>query len=150
MIKIHLVEDNSKLVELIREALEKAQISHTLRVSSNGEEALYYLKNAKTPPHLILLDLNLPKKTGFEVLDVVKKDPALRPIPIIILTSSDTQEDILRAYSHHCNAYVRKPAEFDKVVKTIQSICTFWVDVATLPQTLDPTPVPPPPPPPKF
>lgn len=132
IIEILLVEDDHLSVELAREALKDSGIPHNLTVVSDGETAIHYVRKAK--PQFILLDLNLPKKNGLEVLKEIKSDPNLRWIPTIMLTNSRSQEDVLKAYHNYCNAYVRKPLGFDMLVETIKATGKFWFDIATLPE----------------
>ena len=143
--RIHLVEDDSHSVDLIREALQELNIECDLQVSSDGEEAIRALHLRPEKPHLILLDLNLPKKTGIEVLKVVKASPTLKMIPVIVLTNSNSPEDVFKAYINHCNAYVRKPFHFQKLVDAVKLACGFWFDLVTLPDpNILPTPTMPP------
>ncbi len=135
---ILLVEDNLGDVELTREALEEAKLLNTLHVVPDGMEALAFLRQqgpyASAPrPDLILLDLNLPKKDGREVLAEVKADPALRIIPIIVLTTSNADEDILKAYKLNANSYVPKPVDFAGFAAVVRSIQCFWFSVVVLP-----------------
>lgn len=137
-IEILLVEDNPADVRLTQEALEDEKLYINLNVVSDGVEALAFLQQegqyAKAVrPDLILLDLNLPRKNGREVLAVIKADPDLRAIPIVVLTTSNAEEDILRAYDLNANCYVVKPVGFDNFMKAMQSIRHFWFSVVTLP-----------------
>ena len=138
-IEILLVEDNPGDVELTREALHEGKIHMHLSVVSDGVEALAFLRRegkygGAPRPDLILLDLNLPKKDGRAVLGDVKQDPALRHIPVVILTSSQAEQDIVRAYDLHANCYVTKPVDLDQFVKIVRSIEQFWFTVVKLPQ----------------
>lgn len=133
-VHILLVEDNSSDVILIQEALKDAAIPHVLRVAVDGDEALQILYSADFRPHIVLLDLNLPKKSGLEVLKEVKKDPSFRPIPVLILTNSKSEDDVILAYASYCNAYVRKPLGFEGLLKTVASIGQFWFETSTLPK----------------
>ena len=139
-IDILMVEDNPGDVELTRLALSRAKIAlrDGLSVVDNGEDAMRFLRKegafSKAPsPDLVLLDLNLPGKSGREVLDEIKKDPELRIIPVVILTSSEAEADIVRSYKLHANAYVRKPLDLDQLNIIVQAIQSFWFTVATLP-----------------
>ena len=138
MFEILLVEDNPGDVELTREALLESKIHMDLSVVSDGVEALAFLKregaHADAPrPDLILLDLNLPKKDGRTVLGEIKQDRSLRNIPVVILTSSQAEQDIVRAYDLHANCYVTKPVDLDQFISIVQSIEQFWLTVVKLP-----------------
>lgn len=135
---ILMVEDNDGDVLLARAAFRRAGVMEELIAVADGVEALDYLRRqgryADAPrPDLILLDLNLPRKDGRELLAEVKADPALRAIPILILTSSSADSDIRQAYDLHANAYLVKPAHFDKLVEMVKSIHDFWSGQVTWP-----------------
>jgi CheY-like chemotaxis protein len=137
-IELLLVEDDPGDVVLTREALDGSKLLHNLRTVSNGEEALAYLRGeppyADEPrPDLVLLDLNLPRVDGHEVLSIVKTDPELRRIPIVVLTTSEAEEDIVRSYDRHANAYVTKPVGFDSFLEVVRQIDEFFVSVVRLP-----------------
>jgi len=137
-IEVLLVEDNPGDVRLTREALKEGKVRNNLSVAPDGVEALAFLrrqgKYADAPrPDVILLDLNLPKKDGREVLEEVKADPALRSIPVVILTSSDAERDIVRAYSLHANCYITKPVDLDQFITVVKSIEDFWFTIVKLP-----------------
>jgi CheY-like chemotaxis protein len=137
-IELLLVEDDPGDVVLTREALEGSKLLHNLRTVSNGEEALAYLRGeppyADEPrPDLVLLDLNLPRVDGHEVLSIAKADPDLRRIPIVVLTTSAAEEDIVRSYDQHANAYVTKPVDFDSFVSVVRQIDDFFISVVRLP-----------------
>jgi len=137
-IEILLVEDNPGDVRLTREALTANKIRNTLHVVADGVQALAFLrkqgKHANAPrPNLILLDLNLPKKDGREVLAEIKGDPDLRRIPVVVLTTSGAEEDILKAYDLNANCYVTKPVNLDSFIQVVKSIESFWVMVVELP-----------------
>jgi len=137
-IDILLVEDDPGDVLMTREAFEHHKIRNALHVASDGVEALQFLKRegrfGEAPrPGLILLDLNLPRKDGREVLGEIKQDPVLRTIPVVVLTTSEAEEDILRSYDLHANAYVTKPVDFEKFVEVVRQIDDFWVTVVQLP-----------------
>ena len=137
-IDILLVEDNPADVLITREALTEARLLNSIHVAEDGVEALEFLRRqgkfpAAPRPGLILLDLNLPRKNGREVLEEIKQDPELKTIPVVVLTTSRTEEDILRSYDLHANCYVVKPVDFDSFVKAVQSIRQFWFSVVTLP-----------------
>jgi CheY-like chemotaxis protein len=137
-IEILLVEDDAGDALLTRRALENSKISNSVRVVTDGVAALAYLR--RQPPHtgtvrpdLILLDLNLPKKDGREVLAEVKADPKLRQIPVVVLTTSSAELDIARSYDLHANAYVTKPVDLAKFMQVIQAIDDFFVTIVRLP-----------------
>ena len=137
-IEILLVEDNPGDVRLTREALKDAKMSNVLHVVEDGALALDFLHrrgdyvNARRPD-LILLDLNLPRKNGREVLQEIKQDPRLKIIPVVILTTSQAEEDILGAYSEHANCYITKPVDFSQLTKIVRTIEDFWLSIVTLP-----------------
>ena len=138
-IEILLVEDNPGDVELTREALHDGKIHMNLSVVSDGVEALAFLKRegafAGAPrPDLILLDLNLPRKDGRAVLAEIKEDSSLRHIPVVVLTSSQAEQDIVRAYDLHANCYVTKPVDLDQFITIVRSIEQFWFTVVKLPR----------------
>jgi two-component system, chemotaxis family, response regulator Rcp1 len=138
IIEILLVEDSPADVLIAREALTEAKLLNKIHVAEDGVEAMDFLhrkgKFASSPrPDLILLDLNLPRKNGREVLAEIKADDELRTIPVVVLTTSRSEEDILKSYNLHANCYVVKPVEFDSFVKAVQSIRHFWFSVVTLP-----------------
>lgn len=138
-VDILLVEDNPGDVELTREALHDTKVHMRLSVVPDGVEALAFLRRerdyADAPrPDLILLDLNLPKKDGRAVLADIKQDASLRHIPVVVLTSSQAEQDIVRAYELHANCYVTKPVDLDQFVKIVQSIEHFWFTVVKLPR----------------
>ncbi|WP_354698380.1 Response regulator rcp1 [Paraconexibacter sp. AEG42_29] len=133
-ITVLLVEDDPGDVLLIREAFADHKLNNTLLVASDGVEALELLRSPDTErPDLVLLDLNLPRKDGRDVLREVKADDALRSIPVVVLTTSDAEEDILRSYDLHANAYVTKPVDFDRFIEVVRQIDDFFVSVVKLP-----------------
>jgi CheY-like chemotaxis protein len=137
-VEILLVEDDEGDILLTTEALELSKITNNISVARNGEDALKFLRKAEgyqdaPRPDMVLLDLNLPRVDGREVLAQIKDDPDLRRIPIIVLTTSDAEEDILRSYDLHANAYVTKPVDFDRFLGVIRSIDDFFVTVVRLP-----------------
>ena len=139
-ITILMAEDNSTDVMLTKEALAHAKVLNTLHVVEDGIEALDFLhrrgKHAKAPhPDLILLDLNMPRKNGQEVLAEIKADDRLKQIPVVILTTSKAEEDVVKAYGLHANCYVIKPVDFDVFAEVVRSIQQFWFTVVTLPRT---------------
>lgn len=132
--EILLIEDNAGDIELTQIALEQSRLQVRLTVVPDGEQALTLLKTPGTRrPDLILLDLNLPKKNGREVLAEIKADAALRVIPVVILTSSRAEEDVLRSYTLHANCYITKPVDFAGFTRIVQSIEGFWFSVVVLP-----------------
>ena len=137
-IEILLVEDNPGDVRLTREALREAKVRNNLSVAGDGVEALAFLHrdgvySAAPRPDIVLLDLNLPRRDGRQVLAEVKADPELRRIPIVILTTSKAEEDILKTYDLHANCFITKPVDFDQFVKVVKSIEHFWLSIVTLP-----------------
>jgi len=140
VVDVLLVEDDDGDVMLTREAFEVYKIRNNLHVVSDGEAALQFLRRegeyADAPrPGLILLDLNLPRRDGREVLAELKQDPDLGLIPVVVLTTSEAEEDIIRSYRLHANAYVCKPVNFDRFVEVIRQIDGFFVTVVRLPST---------------
>jgi CheY-like chemotaxis protein len=138
VIEVLLVEDDPGDVVLIREAFEHNKVYNALRVVSDGVEAIDFLRGegeheGAPRPDLILLDLNLPRKDGREVLAEIKDDPGLRTIPIVVLTTSEAEEDIVRSYDLHANAYVTKPVDFDRFIEVVRQIDDFFVSVVKLP-----------------
>ena len=137
-IQILLVEDNPGDVRLTREVLKEGRINNTLNVVEDGVEAMAFLRHEGAyadaeQQDLVLLDLNLPKKDGREVLAEMKADPTLRRIPVIILTSSSAELDILGAYDLHANCYITKPVDLDQFTKVVRSIEDFWLSIVKLP-----------------
>jgi chemotaxis family two-component system response regulator Rcp1 len=137
-VEILLVEDNPGDHRLTKEALHEGKVYNNLHWVKDGVEAIDFLKRrgryASSPrPDIILLDLNLPKKDGREVLSEIKGDDDLRAIPVVILTTSQAEEDILRSYDLHANCYVTKPVDLEKFIVVVQSIDRFWLTVVTLP-----------------
>ncbi|MDE2869805.1 MAG: response regulator [Chloroflexota bacterium] len=137
-IEILLVEDNPGDVRLTQEAVREARIRNTLNVVNDGEQAIAYVRRqgeyADQPrPDLILLDLNLPRKDGREVLQDLKCDPDLHRIPVVVLTSSEAEQDILRTYDLYANAYVTKPVDLEQFMHVVSSIQDFWLNIVKLP-----------------
>lgn len=137
-VEILLVEDNPGDVRLTQEALKEGKVYNNLHWAKDGVEALEFLRRqgrftAAPRPHIILLDLNLPKKDGREVLSEIKQDDNLKRIPVVILTTSKAEEDVLRSYNLHANCYVTKPVDLDKFIVVVKSIDMFWLTVVTLP-----------------
>src|SRR5687768_2374085 len=134
-IEILLVEDNAADVRLTMEALKEARVSNRLHVARDGVEALHMLRDgsgAVPRPDLVLLDLNLPRKDGREVLQQIKQDEALRHIPVVILTTSQAEQDVVQSYRLGANAFVTKPAEIDHFFEVIRSMEHFWLEVVRL------------------
>jgi len=139
-IEILLVEDNPGDIRLAQEALKEGRVLNNLNVVMDGVEALAFLnKKGKysdvSRPDLILLDLNLPKKSGHEVLKEIKNTPHLKRIPVVILTTSNEEADIINTYDHHANCYITKPVDLDQFINTIKAIEDFFLTVVKLPPT---------------
>lgn len=134
MSSILLVEDSAPDAMLIRQALREAGVDGTVEVVTDGEQALARLRGG-APPDLMLLDLNLPRMDGREVLTEMRRDAALTEIPVIVLTTSSAPHDVHFCYQHGANSYVRKPLGLDRLVDTARKIREFWFDTATLPRT---------------
>lgn len=137
-IEILLIEDNPGDIRLTVEALNESKIINNLNIVMDGEEALNYLKkkgkfSGRKRPELILLDLNLPKKDGREILAEIKADENLKLIPVVILTTSEAEEDILKTYQLHANCYITKPVNIDQFIKVVQTIGDFWFSIVKLP-----------------
>jgi chemotaxis family two-component system response regulator Rcp1 len=137
-IEILLVEDNHSDVRLIQEAFKEVKLRNCLNVVWDGEDGLAFLKQEgiyqdAPRPDLILLDLNLPKMDGRELLEQIKICPELHRIPVVILTSSKAEEDIIRSYDLHANCYITKPVDLDQFIRIVQSIEQFWLTIVTLP-----------------
>jgi CheY-like chemotaxis protein len=137
-IDVLLVEDDPGDILITREAFADNKVQNRLHVVNNGVDALAFLRSegefADTPtPDLILLDLNLPRMDGREVLAAIKEDETFRSIPVVVLTTSDSEEDVLRSYSLHANAYVTKPVDFDRFIAVVRQIDEFFVSVVRLP-----------------
>lgn len=137
-IQILLVEDNPGDVLLTKEAFSKVKIANDIAVATDGEEALAYLRKEGvfadvTTPNIILLDLNLPKINGRELLEKIKDDPKLRRIPVVILTSSKAEHDIVQTYDLHASSYIVKPVDLNKFAQVVTAIENFWFTVVVLP-----------------
>ena len=137
-IEILLVEDNPGDARLTQEAMRAAKMTNVLHVVEDGEQAMEFLRRRSRfkdapRPDLILLDLNLPKRDGRSVLAEVKTDPDLRRIPVVVLTTSRSEEDVMQAYDMHANAYVTKPVNLEKFMRIVALIDEFWLKVVTLP-----------------
>jgi CheY-like chemotaxis protein len=140
-IVVLLVEDSAGDVRLTREAFKDAKVHINLHVASDGADAMAFLlrdgKHAHAPrPDLILLDLNLPKKDGREVLEEIKESPEFKTIPVVILTTSASDADVLQSYRHHANCYITKPVDLDGFLKVVHSIDSFWLSVVKLPREI--------------
>jgi CheY-like chemotaxis protein len=137
-IEILLVEDNPGDIRLTQEALKEGKVRNNLNVAQDGVEALAFLNREgryanASRPDVILLDLNLPKKDGREVLAAIKDDPDLRRIPVVILTTSQAEKDILQTYNLHANCYITKPVELDEFLEVVKAIDEFWLTIVKLP-----------------
>jgi two-component system, chemotaxis family, response regulator Rcp1 len=137
-VEMLLVEDSEPDVRLTKEALREAKVRNRLWVVEDGVEALEFLRrqgsHADVPrPDLILLDLNLPRKDGRQVLQEIKADDSLKRIPVVVLTTSKSEEDVFRAYELHANCYITKPVDFTRFMEVVKSIEDFWLTVVTLP-----------------
>ena len=137
-IEILLVEDNPGDVRLTKEALKEGKVCNKLHVAEDGDKALAFLRQggsyAGAPrPDLILLDLNLPKRDGRELLAEIKTDPSLRRIPVVILTTSRAEEDILKTYDLHANCYITKPVDLEQFIGVVKAVEDFWLTVVKLP-----------------
>ncbi|RCW49478.1 response regulator [Paenibacillus prosopidis] len=138
-VEILLVEDNPGDIRLIVEVLKEGKINNNLSVVEDGEQALAYLRREGSyqdsiVPDIILLDLNLPKINGTEVLAEIKRDPLLKYIPVIILTTSEAEQDILKAYDLHANCYITKPVNLEQFLTVVRSIENFWLTIVKLPR----------------
>ena len=138
MVEILMVEDNPADIRLTKEAFKDAKVLNNMHIVVDGEEAMAFLRReGNSPdaprPDLILLDLNLPKKDGREVLAEIKKDPELKRIPVVILTTSEDEKDIFKAYDLHVNAYVKKPVDLNQFMKVVEAVEDFWLTVVRLP-----------------
>jgi chemotaxis family two-component system response regulator Rcp1 len=138
-IHILLVDDNEGDILLTREALEEARIINKISIAYDGIQAIDLLKKsariAGTMPDLILLDINLPKMNGTEVLSIIKNDPDLRRIPVIMLTTSSSEKDILASYNNYANCYITKPVDLDRFMDVVRTIEDFWISIVKLPKT---------------
>ena len=137
-IEILLVEDNPGDADLAREALEGSKFHNILNVVDDGEKAMAYLRRdglytEVSRPDLILLDLNIPKKDGRQVLAEIKEDDNLKRIPVVILTTSRAEEDVIKSYNLHCNCYITKPIDLKQFLSVVRSIEDFWLSIVVLP-----------------
>jgi len=138
-VEILLVEDNPADARLTREAFKEAQVDCAISLVSDGEEALAYLRHEKAHassvrPDLMLLDLNLPRMDGRELLSIIKKDPNLKNIPVVVLTVSQAEQDITKSYDSYANCYVTKPVNLDDFIDVVKAIHRFWLAIARLPR----------------
>lgn len=138
LIEILMVEDNPADARLTIEAFKDAKVLNRMNVVEDGEAAMAYLRREgkyanASRPDLILLDLNLPKKDGREVLAEIKADSGLKRIPVVVLTTSEDQKDILKAYDLHVNAYITKPVDLDQFIRIVEAVENFWLSVVKLP-----------------
>lgn len=145
-IDILLVEDNPADVDLAREALEESKMLCHLAVVNDGEAAMKYLRREEPfgdapRPDLVILDLNLPKKDGREVLRDIKEDEKLKSIPVVVLTMSKAEADLLKAYQEHANCYITKPIDFNQFINVVRAIESFWFTIVCLPAKQEKEPV---------
>jgi len=139
-IHILLVDDNEGDILLTKEALEEAKIVNRISVAYDGVQALNFLKKEppflhEESPDLILLDINLPRMDGTELLSIIKRDPELRRIPVIMLTTSSSERDILISYDNHANCYITKPVDLERFMDVVRTIEDFWISIVKLPKT---------------
>ncbi|WP_251330964.1 response regulator [Haloplanus pelagicus] len=137
-VEILLAEDNPGDVKLTRKALEKGRLANNLHVVNDGVETMQFLRGegpyTETPrPDLVLLDLNMPRKDGREVLEEIKGSEDLKRIPVVVLTSSEAEEDVIKSYERHANAYLTKPVDFDGFIDVVSTLEEFWLQVVKLP-----------------
>ncbi len=138
-IEVLLVEDDPGDVVMTREAFQDYKVRNQLHVVNDGTEAMAFLRQegeyaGRPRPDLVLLDLNLPKMDGREVLEAIKSDPDLSSIPVVVLTTSENEDDVLRSYSLHANAYVTKPVDFERFIEVVRQIDDFFISVVRLPR----------------
>jgi chemotaxis family two-component system response regulator Rcp1 len=133
-IKILLVEDNEGDIVLTQEALRDGRIKNSIVIARDGVEALAMLDSGEELPDLILLDINLPKMNGLEVLTAIKTDPRLKCIPVIMLSTSDEQNDILTSYNNYANCFITKPVDFNRFIDVVHTIEEFWISIVKLPK----------------
>jgi CheY-like chemotaxis protein len=133
-VRILLVEDNEGDIILTKEALREAKFTNEILVATDGEQALTLLKSTQPLPDLILLDINLPKVTGLEVLTFIKSDEKLKMIPVIMLTTSSAERDVVSSYANHANCFITKPVDLPRFMEVIKTIEDFWISIVKLPQ----------------
>ena len=141
-VEILLVEDNPGDARLAEEALKESKVRNNLYHVKDGVEAMQFMRQqaeyaSVPPPDLILLDLNLPRKDGREVLAEIKEDPELRLVPVVVLTTSEAERDLVKSYDLHANAYIVKPIDLDRFIEVVQAIESFWFTIVKLPQVND-------------
>ncbi|HVS95660.1 MAG TPA: response regulator [Puia sp.] len=139
-IHILLVDDNEGDILLTREALDDARIVNKISIAYDGLDAIDFLREREggaDVPDLILLDINLPRMSGTEVLEVIKNDPGLKRIPVIMLTTSSAEKDILASYNNHANCYITKPVDLDRFMDVVRTIEDFWISIVKLPKAID-------------
>jgi DNA-binding response OmpR family regulator len=136
-IEILLIEDNPGDIELVREGFEEARVANHLSIIEDGQAALDFFIKGENLPDIILLDINLPKANGFEILETIRSQPKSAEIPVIMLTSSEADSDVVKSYQNSANSYVSKPVDFDKFIAAIKSIESFWLSVVKLPRQLN-------------
>ena len=139
-VEILLVEDNPGDVRLTIEALKEGKVSNNLQTVNDGVDALAYLRKQgkfadAVRPDLVLLDLNLPKKNGREVLEEIKQDSDLKRLPVVVLTTSNAEQDVMKTYDLHANCYITKPVDLEQFLKVVRSIEDFWLTIVRLPNT---------------
>jgi len=137
-VDILLVEDNPADVRLTQESLKEVKMSNTLHVVEDGVEAMEFLRKEgkfvdAVRPDLVLLDLNLPRKDGREVLKEIKEDDDLKRIPVVVMTTSDDEQDVLRSYNLHANCYIKKPVDFNQFIAVVKAMDDFWLTIVRLP-----------------
>lgn len=137
-IHILLVEDNNGDILLIKEAFEEAKLANKLSIAKDGEKAIQFLEKKgkysdEDTPDMIILDVNLPRKNGHEVLDYVKKSEKLKQIPVVMLTTSSSESDIIKSYKNHANCYITKPVDVNDFLKAVMDIEDFWISLVQLP-----------------
>jgi len=135
-VHILLVEDNEGDIILTREALKEGKIKNEISVARDGEEALAFLKEAALLPDLVLLDINLPRMNGLELLTIIKQDDDLKKIPVIMLTTSVSEKDIFESYTNYANCFISKPVNLPQFMDVVKTIEDFWISIVRLPQTV--------------
>lgn len=133
-VHILLVEDNEGDILLTREALKEGKIENEISVARDGEEALTFLKEATLLPDLMLLDINLPRMNGLELLSIIKQDDHLKKIPVIMLTTSVSEKDIIESYTKYANCFISKPVNLPQFMDVVKTIEDFWISIVRLPQ----------------
>jgi len=133
-VHILLIEDNEGDIILTKEALKEAKIKNQISVAMDGEEALALLRNCTHLPDIILMDINLPKMDGLELLGIIKNDDRFKMIPVIMLTTSSAEKDILESYKNHANCFITKPVNLTMFMNVVKSIEAFWISIVRLPQ----------------